>query len=139
MFSGKAWIIDIKRFNLLWQFTTDKPLAPQAPTFGYFFLKQHNDKASVRKKKKSKSPYSVEMPLPPLFIKLFKKKMDWYVPKKNFGNRSESQHIPFALNIKSFLYRQGCLSSGLDKRVLCITGNVCKFWQDGDIITTKLY
>lgn len=36
-------------------------------------------------------------------------------------------------------YKQGFLSSSLDKRLLCITGNVCKFWQDGDIITTKLY
>lgn len=79
------------------------------------------------------------MVLPPLSIMLFKKKLDWHVPKKNFGNHSESQDIPFAQNIKTFLYRQGCLSSSLGKRVLCITGNVCKFWQDGDIITTKLY
>lgn len=111
MFSGKAWIIDIKRFNLLWELTTDKPLVP--PTFAYFFLKQHTEKTSVRRKG-SKSPYSVEMLPPPLTIMLFKKKLDWYVPK-NLGDQSEFQDIPFVQNIKTSLYRQGSVSSSLDK------------------------
>lgn len=77
-FPGKAWIIDMKRFNLLQDITIDKPSAPLTLAFGFFFLKLHNDKASVRMKQRK-----------PIFcrnkksITLFKKKLCWCVLEKN--------------------------------------------------------